>query len=318
MGAESAGLVPVPERLFILGSPRSGTTFLASLLRGTRFGAPIESHFILKYLDRLDGRTRIASVAEFEGLVRDLLRERPVMQWDLDVTPRTLREASGAADAPVEYARLVDALFLSRAEARGRSAWGDKTPHYLDRVGDLDRLFPDARYLYIVRDGRDVALSLLEKPWGPNNIHACAVQWARMNAPSRTLDELRRQDRLHFVRYEDLLRRPEEHLQAIGAFLDERFDAAEMERLARTAKPANVLKWKATMPVSQARTFESVARGTLERLGYETNHPDATTAPVAAHAYRLHDRAAWMAFMAKTNLLDGFRIRFLGKAPFAE
>lgn len=306
------------EQLFVLGAPRSGTTFLASLLEGTRFGTPVESQFVVKYFQRLPSYDGLSSPESVSRLITDILSERAMMQWklvpDTDALCEKLKGTSGSA----AYARVVDELFLSRRDAWGRTAWGDKTPHYLGNVDVLDTLFPFARYVVIVRDGRDVALSLLNKEWGPNNVFACAEYWARLNAETETSDRLMAQGRLLRLRYEDLVENVESHLHLVADFLNERLSEEEIVRLAGTVSTASVGRWREMMSPRRAALFEAVAGDTLRRFGYETGPNRRPLSNFERTLHRTHDKLRWARFMFSTNVIDGLKIRFLGKEPFAD
>lgn len=71
------------NQIFVLGAPRSGTTFLSGLLRFTRYGRPVESHFITKYCRKLEAYGDLSKKENFDKLMNDILSERPVMQWKL-------------------------------------------------------------------------------------------------------------------------------------------------------------------------------------------------------------------------------------------
>ena len=60
----------------------------------------------------------------------------------------------------------IAAIFETYAEHEGKPRWGDKTPLYMQQLPLLERLFPDAIWVHLVRDGRDAALSFLELPEG--------------------------------------------------------------------------------------------------------------------------------------------------------
>ena len=140
-------LVPT-SRLFILGAPRSGTTFLASLLKRTQFGAPVETHFITKYYGKLEHYGDLSKKDNFVRLANDILAERPVMQWDLGVSATELFDALAPAPSLRE---LTDQLLLMarNKKAENSQAWGDKTPHYLGDWTILNQLFPDSKFLFI-------------------------------------------------------------------------------------------------------------------------------------------------------------------------
>lgn len=303
------------EKLFVLGAPRSGTTFLSHLLRETRFGEPVESHFITKYDKKRAEYGDLSDFARFKALTEDILAERPVQQWALNVQPGELYEKTSP---DYSYPVLIDALMVNRSERHGRNAWGDKTPHYLGDVDRLVRLFPDARFIHIVRDGRDVALSLLQKPWGPANIIQCAQYWTRLNRPSTVIDQLAERNQIFFLTYESLLEDPTGVIRRLYQFLGESLSDERLEALAGEAQNGSKYKWRQAMSVRQIRQFEALAGPTLERLGYDTvaNNPSISTAEKLAS--NLHAFYARWRFLFKANVIDGIRIRFLGKQPFNE
>ena len=89
----------------------------------------------------------------------------------------------------------IAAVFAAYAAERDKARWGDKTPLYMQHLDLLERLFPDARYVHLIRDGRDAALSFLSVPaglmtegWGhPRDAAGFACQWATEVAAARAL-----------------------------------------------------------------------------------------------------------------------------------
>ena len=126
---------------------------------------------------------------------------------------------AAAADAAQDAYRFVAAApFEAYAAQHGKRRWGDKTPHYVHHVDHLLRLWPRARFVVLVRDGRDVALSLRRMPFGPNNAWAAAQWWARgIRAGARAQRE--HPGAVLTLRYEDLAQRPEEEVRRLCAFL---------------------------------------------------------------------------------------------------
>lgn len=303
------------EQVFILGAPRSGTTFLSSLLENTRYGVPVETHFITKYYKKLDRYGDLAKPANFRRLLGDILVERPIQQWRLGLD---IDEFYYSLDGDYRYANIVDRLVLRREALKGYRAWGDKTPHYLGNVGILYTLFPDAKYIYIVRDGRDVALSLLQKNWGPNNVMRCAEYWTGLNEQAETLDRIRERGNLWELSYEGLIEETEPHIDRVYGFLGESIDEATKTRLVRSVKGSNYNKWKTRMTTDQIRTFESVAGATLKRFGYEIRTDCRPLPAWKSLFYRLHDRYRRALFLFEINVIDGIKIRYFGKEPFNE
>ncbi|WP_428995701.1 sulfotransferase family protein [Lamprobacter modestohalophilus] len=302
------------EQLFILGAPRSGTTFLSALLTDTRFGPPVETHFITKYAPlTVAGYTKPKNAIK---TVRRILAERPVQQWRLGVTPQDILASTPAQPT---YADIVNAVCLHRQGRQGKLAWGDKTPHYIDSVNILDKHFPDARFIYIVRDGRDVALSLLRKPWGPNNIWSCAIYWARLNRKQPVLDALIESGRCLCISYESLLEESEHHVNLIYEFLGENVTVERVRELCSKTMSDNHGKWRKLMSADQIRLFEKIGGETLARFGYDLESTGLMSIPLHRSAtYWAHDRILWLIYMFKLNVIDAFGIRFLGWQPFGD
>lgn len=301
--------------IFILGAPRSGTTFLASLLEKTVYGAPFETHFITKYYSKLESYGDINNFKNFERLLNDILSERAVMQWDLTIDKKIFFQQF---NGDVKFALLADKLCFMAAQKKGYQGWGDKTPGYVGDFSVIEELFPDSKYLYIVRDGRDVALSLMQKDWGPNNVYYCAEYWAHLNRNSSSLLELRDKGQLYYLRYEDLLDNVEFYIDEIYKFLDMEYTQEDLLELSKTVQKGNYNKWKKHMSNFQIQIFENMASGTLRKFGYETSHEEKNIFFLYKLGYKLHNLVYRARHLFIVNVIDTFKIKFLGKSPFAE
>jgi hypothetical protein len=307
------GISIMSDPVFVIGCPRSGTTLLSELLRMTRYGAPFETHFIPKYYKRLSSFGSLGDVANFRRLVAAILKERPVMQMKLELDLDDLFER-GVRD----YRELVDQLCLMRNRRLGLSAWGDKTPTYILELDIIYSLFPSSKYIYIVRDGRDVALSLMEEAWGRNNVYACAQYWKKCNAANVVLDGLRQRGAIFEVRYEDLIAQPTMMLSRIYRFLEEPYDGGAMADLIGRIRSGNSNKWRQRMTPDEVETFERVASGTLKRFGYEVTHEEGPIGVGKEIFYKCHDSALTALYLLKMNTIDAVRIKYCGKEPFNE
>jgi len=142
--------------LIILGVRRSGTTLFRVMLdRHPEVAIPDESYFVPQLADRHRG------AIDVEGFVDDLRRLPTLGEWGVSADEVRARLRPGM---PVGEA--IAAVYEAYAAQRGKSRWGDKTPLYMQYLGLLDRLFPDAVYLHLVRDGRDAAVSFRQLPAG--------------------------------------------------------------------------------------------------------------------------------------------------------
>lgn len=302
------------EPIFIIGCHRSGTTLLAQLLAPTKWGVPVETHFIIKYQKRLPFYGNLKIFDNFRCLVKDILAERAVMQWKLSFDIDEFFN-----ELPVkDYRLIVDKLCMKRLAEKKKQSWGDKTPHYILNLDVICNIFPRSKFLYIIRDGRDAALSLLQQPWGPNNIFSCAEYWQNCNKETITLEKLRAEKKLLDIRYEALLDHPEDIVRQIYNFLEEPYPNDETDRLIKTIKPGNYKKWKHGLSLAQRQRFEAAAGPTLERLGYEVEFPGARVRSYERMLWKISDRFLYFAHLVKINTIDTIKIRFFGKEPFAE
>jgi hypothetical protein len=300
--------------VFVLGAPRSGTTLLASLLRESRFGEPVETHFITKYHKKLASYGDLNDKSNCIKLIADILGERPVKQWGLSVSPVDIYSRLDM----INYKNIVNELCMERSSKNGYTSWGDKTPHYIMDLEIIYELFPESQYIYIVRDGRDVSLSLLDREWGPNNILTCAEYWKKCNEASKIYDKLQNSKQLYFLRYEDLLDNAEEIVPDIYRFLGEEYNESSMKKLTSSIRKGNYGKWKKKMSAGQVKLFERVAANTLQRFGYETSYEEADLNGLIRAGYKIHDSIIKAGFLFKINVVDGIKIRFFGKEPFAD
>ena len=173
-------------------------------------------------------------------------------------------------------------IYAAYAARRGKSRTGDKTPSYVMHLDLLGGLFPEARFVHVIRDGRDSTLSYLDASFGPTTVAEGALYWRRFVARGRQTGRALGPARYLEIRYERLVAEPEAELRAVCSFLDLPFDdamlryperAAELvgkvhHNLAR-APTAGMRDWKREMAPADVAVFEALAGDLLGELGYE-------------------------------------------------
>jgi Sulfotransferase family len=291
------GAAPPPAP-FVCGVNRSGTTLLRLMLDAhPQMAIPPETHFVPELIDALPEEPTvdralsvITSQREWEdfGFTEDELRAR------LEALPRLTPRA------------VIRDFFAAYGARYGKHRWGDKTPKYVLSMRQIQSSIPEARFVHLIRDGRDVALSRWDQRSrrgleGPP-AERVAEQWekkilrARKHAP--------RLDHYIEVRYEDLVLDTEPVLRRVCEFVELDFDPAMLryhesagERLAEMAHelPARgsrphqeadhrlkihalateppradrVARWKQKMSDGDRLAFERRAGDLLAELGYE-------------------------------------------------
>ena len=213
--------------VLVLGVRRSGTTLLRVMLdRNPELAVPDESYFIPQLARRHRGPV------DPDAFVDDLRRLPTLREWEVPATRCAARLRPGMTAGEAIARRLRG---RTRRE-RGKARWGDKTPIYMQYLPILERLFPDARYVHLVRDGRDAALSFLSVPEGimtragptRGTPRGFACQWATEVRAARELGRRVGTARYLELRYEELVAEPEARARArICAFAGLAFDAGD-------------------------------------------------------------------------------------------
>lgn len=269
-----------PPPLLVLGVRRSGTTLLRVMLdRHSELAVPDESYFIPQLADRHGERP------DPEDFVDDLRRLPTLRDWGVSPDDVRARLRPGAT-----LGEAVAAVHEAYAAARGKRRFGDKTPMYMAHLPLLERLWPDALYVHLVRDGRDAALSFLAMPRGivtetwahPRDVAGFACQWRTEVEDARRLGARVGPGLYLEVRYEALVADPERELRAICAFAKLEYEPAMLEyagtvdvsakphqtRLAQVPTPG-VRDWRRELPAAGVTAFERIAGDLLAELGYE-------------------------------------------------
>lgn len=181
--------------------------------------------------------------------------------------------AAVAAGRPGPALReMVFDLFAEHCAADGKPRWLSKAPPYIVTLGALHQVFPQMRFIHCIRDGRDVACSVLTRKWGPTDVPTAARWWASRIDRGRRF-AARFPEQIHEVRYEDLLQRPEETLAAALRFIGESpNDATHIVRRHRqtgmTFDASRVGGWQSRLSARDVAAFQALAGAQLAALGY--------------------------------------------------
>jgi hypothetical protein len=290
------GEAPAPAP-FVVGLTRSGTTLLRMMLDAhPELAIPPETHFV-------PGLIKVArSGGDVEAMLAAMTSNRTWDDFGIDAgTMRARLERVDRGDG----AAAVRAFFGAYAELQGKPRWGDKTPAYMLSVQRIGRALPEARFVHLIRDGRDVALSqaaraLNEQPSPPEQ----AARWVKRIGKAREQAATLKGPRYVEARYEDLVRDPETTLRRICAFIELPWDEAMLAYHERAAKrltemagslraerghaeqaagyrienhapttkppdPGKLDKWRREMAPEDVAAYDAVAGDLLRELGYE-------------------------------------------------
>jgi len=272
---------------FIIGCPRSGTTVFQLLLDShPLIAVPPESHFFLSYRRLLDNPAfDLTSSRHFDLFLRMVEKDWRIRNWKLD-SPL----AEIYSNVPRSPAHFIDMLFSAYARQEGKVHWGDKTPQHAQCLETILAVFPQARIIHLVRDGRDVAESLARVHIGPQSITGRARRWRHyINRVEQVRSHIS-PSRFKAVRFEDLVMRTEETMAAVFRFLEEepadrgRNIASRDSAAGRQYRTSSPLHSSAARPLSgdkigvykknmterEKEIFESIAGRELRANGYTT------------------------------------------------
>ena len=285
---------------FILANPRSGSSLLRIICDcNSALAVPPESGFLVwwkaKYEQELPSKWK--SPEFLDQFVTDVLSSKKFETWNVE--HKELLDFIAEVQ-PATYSEAASLVYHYHARKRGKQPtyWGDKNNYYIKHLEELIGLYPHARFIHLVRDGRDVACSYKNlkqltsgSDYFPNltdNIGEIAAEWAENNDAIADFLQAEASANSLLVKYEDLIVSPEETSKTICEFLGVPFDKTmlEYDRLNRqnNLEPAATLDWKMNtlnkpdktrigryarlLSKGEINTFNRRAAGTLERYGY--------------------------------------------------
>ena len=275
--------------IFVVGSARSGNTLLYHLLLSSGHFPPYRTEpvvfdlLIPRFGDFRHRRNR-------EELMKYWVRSKQCRLSGLDprqLTDRVLNEISSAGEF---LATVMDGM----AQAQGYRRWAVWGPDNLLHMRAIKRQIPNALFIHVIRDGRDVALALHHKgfirpfPWDRRHrllVSALHWQW-KVQRGRRSARKLG--DDYIEVRFEDLVLEPQQTLAQVGEFIGLPLDYERIQRsplgavsAPNTAFPAElrsgsfkpVGRWKKQLSTDEVRQLESLIGDALEELKYPLSCP---------------------------------------------
>ena len=311
---------------FVVGFPRSGTKMLRELLNNSPevWISDVESNFIPRFTREMGRYGDLEIYDRFERLAAALEGTRAFWAWQrrgVRIDRRRWYEACRRYDWP----GVLEALFhcVYEHEMAGSPVpwdavlWGDKTPLYVIAMPLLAELFPQSRFIHIVRDPRDCALSSM-RAWGNSPLRT-GQEWADCVRTARRDGPALGAERYVELRYEDLVSDVVGVLGRLFDFLgiDTPPDVGAFGRVPENVGDArgerrvvadNYGKWRNRMDESLRRRLEGVCGEVMAAAGYEREFPDVPTSRVSSlrmRTYKLRD--AWHQIRFQRRQLGGWR-----------
>ena len=201
--------------LFIVGSPRSGTTLVSRILDShSRIAVYHESHYYTLFRPDLHRYGDLQQLPNLKRLIADL---REVIHVQGFMKPPEVKEFLEALVAPT-FEGILSTLLHLYARQQGKSRAGDKTPDHHAYLSEILEKFPRSPVVFVIRDPRDTVLAIREK--FATSLNGATKLW---NEAFRSYQNA--SGRVHLLRYEELTQRPVETAQALCAYLDEPYES---------------------------------------------------------------------------------------------
>ena len=278
--------------IFLVSSERSGSTLLRVILDShPRICAPSPTHLLAAFAPLLHlygALEEKESVRRLAGDMREVVGGQ-LGRW----------RTSPSVDELVEHCRersfagLFDALYSVEAERRGKKRYFIKDNGAAQFAFFINAAFPDASFVYLVRDARDVVASWLRSPPHFGGTAHAAEVWAREQEEALlAYSVLRPAGRMHLLHYEDLVNEPEGTLAELCRFLGEEYSptllgfhrreearesAAALDAWRNVSSPIGkerVGAYRRELAERQVRIVESIAAGEMRLLGYALDYPE--------------------------------------------
>jgi hypothetical protein len=302
--------MPAP---FVVGMNRSGTTLLRMMLDAhPDLVIPPETHFVPDLIRSVRGRG-----AKPEAALAAMKSHR---EWE-DFGFTDAEALAWLEELPkLEPGPAVRAFYDAYASRAGKPRWGEKTPRYVLKMPLIQSALEEARFVHVIRDGRDVALSALDRTVKDLDAAEVARRWKRKI--DRAREDAPRLDHYLEVRYEELVADPEPVLRRVCEFAELEFDAAMLDYHERSGErleemrrelpsergagrlsaerrmethhrttappdPSRATRWRSDMSGGDVAAFEAVAGDTLASLSYPVSGAPSVAFIVCVEAGQL-------------------------------
>lgn len=280
-----------------------------------------ETHYFRKYYRKGNRRKCTSSAAEFDRFVKFFLNGPEIRSFGFTENEQRRLYKQIASDGDRSHSLVLASALRQYGIKSGKSIWGDKTPSNALSIDSICNVFPNARIISMVRDPRDVVLSLSRISWHRGNVVQHAKEW-RETAKILRAAVSERSVRVLCVRYEDLLEETETMLASICDFIGVEFEIGMLQYYrhavpnfsvheepwkAKNLLPVdsrNKMKWKTAMPANQRVIIEKIVGPELEAFGYsrENERPKLSAHLTYSYLYfanlvctaQYYLRSAWL------------------------
>ena len=329
------------EPIFIIGTERSGTNLLRIILNShSSITIPHPPHILKNFFALEHLYSDLKNDSNFKNLIHDVVAtvELHPHPWGVKIDQDKIFHAI----AERNLINIFFSVYDQYRESTGKKRWGCKSTFMINHVALIRQYYPRAQFIYMVRDGRDVAVSAKKSIFNHFNIYYTAKLWKlEQQMGIYWLNKLS-QENILLVKYEELLGDTENVIRGICSFLNEPYEdmlgyfkTAEAKKTAsisddwrNTSKPIirnNHQKYRDNLRKSEIELFEKIAASELNHFSYKTDFYDKSYCETVKFkiSYFIEEMCLMMAaqikhfFSDKNNLLRYKKRLFIKSRPLA-
>jgi len=291
--ADAGSLTRLPP-FFIIGTERSGSNLLRLILNAhSGIAVPHPPH-ILKFFSPLEeSYGDLSQASAMQELVADVLAllDAHIYPWDRVIDPEKIIRKIHAAPLPKTLVGVFFSLYDEYLSQAGKRRWGCKSTFVIHHVERVLTACPTAKFIVLVRDPRDVAVSSKRSIFNPFHPYFTAKLWREQQLEGLRWLTSARSGNFHLVRYEELIEQPQETVMAICRFLGEAYEPGMLEyystdsarksrslstswqNLGAPIQGLNRNKFKQGLSPYEIRIVEAMTGDLMTRFGYTMEFP---------------------------------------------
>ena len=277
--------------IYIMSSERSGSNLLRSILNAhSEISAPSALQLFRQFSPIVHLYGNLSKTEHLESLVEDVLLlvnlKGTKTEWDEEITKSELLNR-------IKYPSLVEVVvevYSLYASKKGANYFVCKENDLYDHLFKTLHHYPTHKFIYLVRDGRDVAVSERSIPFRKRHIFALAESWKKEQQRALSTVQDTKTNNVFIVKYEELLSKTNHVLEELFSFLEIEFEKEVLSfhqnkesknqsnksefwtNLSSPMMKDNFSKYKKKLSKKEIRIFESVCRQELIALGYKLEY----------------------------------------------
>jgi hypothetical protein len=287
--------IDMTSPFFIVGSGRSGSTLLRVLLCAhSKVTIPPETYFIMPLVNQLPINAGLNRNQTDQAI--DIITSH--YRWpDMGMTRDYLVDQVADMDSPL-LSDIINVIYHFHLLKDNKQIWGDKTPPYISIVPELKELYPKAKIIHLVRDGRDVTRSFRVTGWYGPWIKDNSKEWRDAIGHYNRYKRARPDIGIYEIRYENLVMETEKTIRDLCGFLGITYEAGMLDwmpaiqgkiptreahihkKLGKKPGIEDIYRWKSEMTKREVFITESFIWKELRSAGYELYFSNKSWKPV--------------------------------------